>query len=763
MNLKYYIIGGLALYALQALLSLLIAGLLRQKHSRRSAEESLWKKTEEVDQFFNVSLDLLCIANTDAFFLRLNPAWEKILGYSIEELMAKRFLDFVHPDDLLRTQEAVSSLSSQQKVIYFKNRYRSKDGTYRWLEWSAAPAGNLIYAAARDVTERKLAEGTLEERLQFERLLSETSARFLNIRPDRVDSEIESGLRQILEFLRVDRCGLLQALPDKTSWQVTHLVVEEGVLPVPQGTILPVSIHPWAYDKLIRKREVLSFSRLDDLPAEAIVDRQTWIEWGIRSGLQIPINIGAPVDYVFVINSVKSERVWPEAFIPRLRLLGELLVTAMERKRERLQIEERLRFEGLISNLSGAFVNLPSDEIESQINRNLRSIAEFFDAARCGIGLFSEDRTQLVRAFDYHSAGAEPAPESLSKEQLPWYVEQLIRGKPVVMNRVEDLPPEAEKERKFCLASGMKSILSIPMASGGRILGFFAIVSAREERVWPAELVHRFRLVSEIFTNALERRRAEGEAFHARRELLRLERLSRMGELTASLAHELNQPLTAILANARAALRFLQSDRPDIGEVKEILQEIADDDKRAGEIIRNLRSLFKKEEGDRETVAIIPMLGEALRLLNGEAITRRLQIETEFADLLPQVSVNKTHFQQVVINLIMNAAESMSDASQDRRITIRTQQCDNGFVQVAVCDRGSGVDERDLSRIFAPFFSKKRSGLGLGLSLSRSIIEAHGGHIWASNNPDRGATFFFDLPGVIGRQEISNQGISDAR
>ena len=135
--------------------TVLVIGLLFQRRRKKVAEESLRQKTEELDQFFNVTLDLLCIANTDGYFLRLNPAWEKILGYTREELMAKRFLEFVHPDDVERTREAVAVLASQQNLSSFENRYRCKDGTYRWLEWSSAPAGNLIYAAARDVTERK--------------------------------------------------------------------------------------------------------------------------------------------------------------------------------------------------------------------------------------------------------------------------------------------------------------------------------------------------------------------------------------------------------------------------------------------------------------------------------------------------------------------------------------------------------------------------------------------------------------------------------
>ena len=144
--------------------SSLIAGLLINMRRRRSAEESLRQKTKELDQFFNVSLDLLCIANTQGYFLRLNPAWEKCLGYTREELMARQFFDFVHPDDLERTLKAVSTLVSQQKVVQFENRYRSKDGTYRWLEWTSAPAGNLIYAVARDFTDRLKAEAEDQQR-----------------------------------------------------------------------------------------------------------------------------------------------------------------------------------------------------------------------------------------------------------------------------------------------------------------------------------------------------------------------------------------------------------------------------------------------------------------------------------------------------------------------------------------------------------------------------------------------------------------------
>ena len=601
-----------------------------------------------------------------------------------------------------------------------------------------------------------VSEKRQEERLRFEQLLSDISARFVNIPPDRVDSEIEGGLRQILEFFRVDRCGLLQTLPGKTLWQITHAVWKEGIPPVPRKTDLSAGLFPWVYKKTVEQHKVVAFSTIEELPVEASLDKRTYGEWKIRSCLHVPVIVAETDVYLVVIHTVLDERVWPEEFISRLRLLGEIFVNALERKQIRMQIEERLRFEGLISNLSAGFVNIPPDEVESQINKALRSITGFFDADRCSIGLFSKDGTQLTRAFEYHSAEAEPVPESLSKEQMPWYLEQLIRGSPVVMNRIEDLPPEAEKERRLCLAKGMKSLLSIPMGSGGKTLGSCALVSTRAERVWPEELVKRFRLVSEVFGNVLERKRAEVEAFHARRELLRLERLSRMGELTASLAHELNQPLTSILSNARAALRFIQSDRLEIGELKEILQDIASDDKRAGDIIRSLRSMLKPDEGVVERVQINDVLADVISLFHSEAIIRNLTIEMDLADALPPVYADKVQMQQVLVNLMMNAAQSMERGSSgNRKIILQSRPAGNHAVQVGVRDFGSGVEEKELDKIFEPFFSTKRSGLGMGLSLSRSIIEAHGGHIWVENHKDQGATFFFDLP-LAGSKETSD-------
>lgn len=240
-------------------------------------------------------------------------------------------------------------------------------------------------------------------------------------------------------------------------------------------------------------------------------------------------------------------------------------------------------------------------------------------------------------------------------------------------------------------------------------------------------------------------KKAEKDALESRRELLRMQRLFRMGELTASLAHELNQPLTSILSNARAALRFIDSGELDMNELKDILNDIANDDRRAGNIIRSLRAMVKPEDSEKIVISLSDVLHEAVSLFHSEAIIRNIDVDTFFVDPLPGVNIDVVQIQQVLTNLMMNAAESML-AEVQRKMVIRAHIVEGGKVRVTVSDCGPGIADEDLGRIFEPFFTTKRSGLGMGLSLSRSIIEAHGGHMRVENNPDRGATFSFELP-----------------
>ena len=306
-----------------------------------------------------------------------------------------------------------------------------------------------------EIEPRQGPEASLAERLRFEQLLSDLSARLMEIQYDQVDGAIEMALGKILEFLQVDRCGLVRVSRNDNNWRITHVAYASGVSPVPKNTDFPLTVFPWVYQKIIGRGEVVAFTARDELPVEAGIDRQTYAGLDIRSALNIPITTGAPFDYIISINSVRKERAWPKDYIARLRLLGEILVNRLQLAQARQKLEGRLRFESLISDLSAGFLNISPREVEGEINKCLRRIAEFFDVDRCSLGLFSEDGTQLVRAFEYHLEGVEPKPVSLTNDQKPWYLAQITQGNLVVINRLEDLPAEAEEDWRLCFALGL--------------------------------------------------------------------------------------------------------------------------------------------------------------------------------------------------------------------------------------------------------------------------------------------------------------------
>ncbi len=242
-------------------------------------------------------------------------------------------------------------------------------------------------------------------------------------------------------------------------------------------------------------------------------------------------------------------------------------------------------------------------------------------------------------------------------------------------------------------------------------------------------------------------KQAEREAHQNRLEIAHLERLSTMGELTASLAHELSQPLTAILSNAQAALRFIQKNPPEIEEVRSILQDIVVDDKRASGFIQHLRSFFKKGELNKKSLQINSLINDVISLFRSEAVFRNISIETKLHTNLPSVLADEIHLQQVILNLILNASESLLESNNRlKRVVISTIKENTSFLKVSIHDFGKGIDLENHAAIFNPYFTTKNDGMGMGLAICRSIIVAHGGKIWAENNPDQGATFYFTLP-----------------
>jgi signal transduction histidine kinase len=249
-----------------------------------------------------------------------------------------------------------------------------------------------------------------------------------------------------------------------------------------------------------------------------------------------------------------------------------------------------------------------------------------------------------------------------------------------------------------------------------------------------------------------ERKRAENERERLQKleadlaHITHINRVTRMGELTASLAHEINQPIGAAMTNAQACLRFLNCGQPDLPEAREAALEMVRDARRAADIIDRVRSLYRKSSGHREIVDVNEVIQEMVVMLHKEANRYSVDMRAELCQNLPNVVADRVQLQQVLMNLMMNGIEAMRDAGMGGEVSIKSQLTEDRQLLISVSDMGVGLPTGKGAEIFNAFFTTKPEGTGLGLAITRSIVESHGGRVWATANSGRGATFQFTLP-----------------
>jgi PAS domain S-box-containing protein len=321
------------------------------------------------------------------------------------------------------------------------------------------------------------------------------------------------------------------------------------------------------------------------------------------------------------------------------------------------------------------------------------------------------------------------------------------RGEPVIVSDIA-LDPLWAAYRDLALAHELRACWSTPiLSSAGKVLGTFAIYY-REPRS-PTAVDHSvIKQITHLASVAIERKQAEEERERLRQaqaELVHMNRAISLGELTASLAHEVNQPIAAAVTNANTCLRWLTRDQPDVEEARAAAVRIVKDGTRASEIIKRIRLLFKKAASERELVDVNEVIREMTVLLRGETTRHDIFVATDLAADLPQVMADRVQLQQVLMNLMLNGIDAMKETTDGRELTIKSEAGD-AHLLISVSDAGVGLPAEQADQIFKAFFTTKDKGTGMGLPISRSIIESHGGRLWAVNNSRRGASFYFSLP-----------------
>jgi signal transduction histidine kinase len=336
------------------------------------------------------------------------------------------------------------------------------------------------------------------------------------------------------------------------------------------------------------------------------------------------------------------------------------------------------------------------------------------------------------------------------------------RAQPVIVADIATDPLWADC-RELALPHGLRACWSTPIfASGGAVIATFAMYfreprspSPRDQQI-VAQITHlagiaiQRKLDEDKLRESENRRERAEEALHrAQAELAHVTRLTTLGQLAASIAHEVNQPLAAIVADANASLNWLAAAEPELERVRETLTAIATDGHRAADVIQRIRQLATKTEPRKARLDVDDVVRDVVALVRAEVARYEITLTLESAPSLPAVVGDRVQLQQVVLNLVMNAIEAMAPVTdRPRQLVIRSERHDDEGVRVAVHDTGVGLRASEVDRVFGAFFTTKPGGMGMGLSISRSIIEAHGGRLWAAPNAPHGTIFQFSLPGA---------------
>ena len=544
---------------------------------------------------------------------------------------------------------------------------------------------------------RKRVEEALERRLKFQQLASTISARFVNLAAREVDREISAGLGLLGEFFQLERCTLVEVQTNTKSYQPLHSWVKTGA-------VAPLDTHTRQFMPMLTDRihggEPYSFRGREEIPHNWVHERRFAEVAGIKAALVVPLKVGGTFLGAFLIDSFTCERDWPSEVVEEIRFLGGIFANAVARRRADARLagsEKRVLM--IADALPGLIAYVGGD-------RRYRFSNQAYEQWH---GIAAEEV--------YGKTMREVLGEEVYAQAKP-YVDEALTGVPV-RYQMEVLTLGGEDTR-FIEASYVPHL-----DPAGQVLGFYSLVQ-----------------------DITDRRAAEMQVQRQRDELAHVTRVATLGEMAASMVHELNQPLAAMLSSAQAAARFLAADPPNLAEVDEALQYIIADDRRASEVVRRLRAFVVKGEHRTEVIAINRLVEEVLFLLRNDASLHNVVVTTDLAPTLPAIRGDRVQLQQVLVNLVLNGFEAMEGNCLGRELTICTSLAATGELQISVSDTGPGIAPGLSERVFDAFFTTKKEGMGMGLSISRSIAEAHGGKLRAVGGGEPGATFHLALPPI---------------
>jgi PAS domain S-box-containing protein len=677
----------------------------QERAERKRVEQALREAEERYRVLIEVSPQTVWMGRADGYITYCNQWWFNYTGLTMEQTHGEGWAQAVHPDHRERFNaswlQTVATGGEWNVEIPFR---RAADGQYRWHLCKGLPIrdgeGRIVQwmGIAIDIHDRHEAERALRES----------------------EAKLEEAQR------------------------LTHVGYWDRDL---DTDFITWSDETYRIYGLPPEERIVTISRLLELiHAE---DRQMMLEAvaaALRGGprYDVEYRVVRPNGEVRIVHS-QGDVTWDETGRPR-RMFG-----TTQDITERKRVEQRLVVQHTVTQILAEAATL-----EEATPKILQAVCECL-AWDVGALWRTDREAGVLRCVEvWHKESIEvPEFEVTSRETtfapgigLPgrvWFTREPAYIPDAVRDPHVQRAPIAARE-------GLHAAFGFPILLGGEVLGVMEFFS-REIRQPDQDLLTMMAIIGSQIGQFIERKRAEDALHHAQAELAHVTRVMTMGELASSIAHEINQPLAGATANGNAGLRWLARDPPDLDEARACLQRIIRDGRRAGEVIARMRTFVRKAEPQKVRLAIHDVIAEVIALANGELRRHGVLLTTDLAAHLPPVLADRIQLQQVLLNLLLNGMEAMRGVTErPRALIVRAQPEEDAAIRVAVEDAGVGIAPQDLERLFTPFFTTKPEGMGLGLAISRSIVEAHGGKLWATPNLGPGVTVHFTLPTADGSQ-----------
>ena len=659
---------------------------------RKHSQQELGASEARYRSFVDHATDAFMLHAEDGTVIDVNPQACDSLGYSRNELIGMTPMEF-DPNASSNLLESINEQLNRGEIVTFESRHRRKDGSEFPVEVRIRPfwdgGRRLNISVVRDISDRKRAgEAVRRSETELRELIETIPAMAFVIG---LDGSSEFVSRQWIEF-----SGMSKEQTTGEGWAAT--------------------LHPDDREEHIAKWRAAHASGQPFENEARHRDAQGNYRWLLVRAVPSRDDKGTIVKWYGALTDIE-DRKSAEALLAGERRLFEIIATGVPLKEifnELCLIIEQQR------RGTHASVLMLSPE-----GQHLTVVA--------GPTLPKEWREQMEKLPIGPCAGSCGT--------------AAYRGSLVIVSDIASDPLwDVPEHRAAALSHGLRASWSNPvLCSNGKVAGTFCIYY-REPRSPTSQDLELIELATHVARVAIERDQQEISLHEAQNELAHVSRVTTMGEFAASIAHELNQPLAGILTNANAGLRWLAGASPNLAEASEAIGRVVRDGTRAGGVVARLRALFKKADRAKEAVDINQAIEEVLILTQSEVRRNKVLLRMDLAGDLPPVTGDRVQIQQVALNLILNAIEAMSTVDERKReLRVGTQSGEDDQIRVVVQDSGVGFDPINAERIFDAFHTTKQGGLGLGLTISRSIVNWHGGRLWAVPNEGPGATFQFTL------------------